>query len=476
MNINNVTALLAQDKLVALSDINPNESYLVVNVKQVNRGTEEFFPYALPVSELTVTPPTVSILTGDIYYVDSLYGNNATGTVSDFTKPYLTIAAAFAAITPGGKATIYVRSGVYTGEIISLQDQVDYYLEPGAVFSSTSINSPASGISNIFGSGRFVNSSINITNEITGVFEFDTFEGNSTRVFVASINSGDSDFILKGNSIVCNGFLNFETQGNIDLTVNVKRITINTWFGFTYYNYTGKTIFNVDYIDGVGAGNFALHFSESNTTSAAEIIYNIGGQITHQPNFNGFNYTFFVKGGKVTLNGKLVASGAPGVLLQNGGTNTEFKLNGYINAARQALVMNAGNGGRAFIQGRLETQGVAGSDVILFSSVSINGQAGGSSQLYLTDTMLINQLNNGNMINMSGAGVGPINDVYCYNVTGYSPGVNGFFVYSSTVGASRTIGNHNVRSNKTLDLTNVSESFAPSGFISDAAFVLPINI
>jgi len=70
---------------------------------------------------------------GKMIYVDSVYGDDATGLVGRFDKPYLTLAAAKAAASSGD--LVHVGPGTYTVTTNLAKDGVNWYFEQGASVS-----------------------------------------------------------------------------------------------------------------------------------------------------------------------------------------------------------------------------------------------------------------------------------------------------------------------------------------------------
>lgn len=71
-----------------------------------------------------------NILTGNLVYVDETYGDDSSGVVNRFDRPYLTPTAAKTAATSGD--TIIVRPGAYTTAASLAKNGVNWRFEPGA--------------------------------------------------------------------------------------------------------------------------------------------------------------------------------------------------------------------------------------------------------------------------------------------------------------------------------------------------------
>jgi hypothetical protein len=102
-----------------------------------------------------VAAPAPSVLTGNLAYVDAVNGDNGTGTLGDFTKPFLTLQAAQTAASSG--TTIVVRPGTYSAALLG-KNGVNWYFMPGATvnFSTNSAFAASGAMSySVFGYGVF---------------------------------------------------------------------------------------------------------------------------------------------------------------------------------------------------------------------------------------------------------------------------------------------------------------------------------
>lgn len=154
-----------------------------------------------------------SVLTGNLLYVDAVNGNDGTGALGDFTKPYLTPLAAFTSATSG--YTIIVRPGVYSLSISSnamLKDGVNWYFMPGSIF-----------IANAAADGTMFSDNLGaVSCSVTGYGQFyDTLGGISKILEIAS--SGSNVYFECNSMTVGNGDIDhciYQADGT--LTVNVR--------------------------------------------------------------------------------------------------------------------------------------------------------------------------------------------------------------------------------------------------------------
>ena len=142
----------------------------------------------------------------NVFFVDSTNGNNGTAAQNDFTKPYSDTnpamnAAALLTPTATNRTLIYVRRGNY-GSFINLQDNTDWYCEPGVVFTNVavldnaiSLNAKFMGKAVFTGYGFQTSGLIFRANGATSKVYFEFDEINTTGAAV-EINSGASATIV----------------------------------------------------------------------------------------------------------------------------------------------------------------------------------------------------------------------------------------------------------------------------------------
>ena len=89
-------------------------------------GTNSFPPFSVSLSSLS---PSSNV--GNLIFVDSVYGNDSTGKLNDFGKPFSTYTAASVSATTND--LIVIRPGTYDEKII-LKDGVKIYAYPNVTF------------------------------------------------------------------------------------------------------------------------------------------------------------------------------------------------------------------------------------------------------------------------------------------------------------------------------------------------------
>lgn len=125
MDIAKIQTLIAQGRVVSITDIDPTQSFVQIGVYQpdnrkIGSANSAYPSFVIPVSELVPQ----NIYTPNILYVDDIAGNDATGEVGYPSKPYATIDAATADATSGN--IIMVERGNYS--VTDIKPNVTYYL------------------------------------------------------------------------------------------------------------------------------------------------------------------------------------------------------------------------------------------------------------------------------------------------------------------------------------------------------------
>ena len=137
---------------------------------------------------------------GKMIYVDSVYGDDATGLVGRFDKPYETLAAAKSAATSGD--LVHVGPGTYDEKNL-LKNGVNWYFEQGAKIIYTGATDGS-----IFDDGPDgANGPVVCTIDGFGEFEWTNDFGAATTHFgVVHIQNAGSNVVING--------LNIEQSGN----------------------------------------------------------------------------------------------------------------------------------------------------------------------------------------------------------------------------------------------------------------------
>ena len=404
-----------------------------------------------------------------VVYVDSVYGDNTTALLNRIDLPFLSFASASENLTNTypTDGLVYIKRGTYT-EALQLSDNTNYFCEPGVIFSQNGFNDGGGAVTcNIYGYAQFNGSdatlvALDIQNNSNINFEFDSIDNLQVGL---KINSG--------------GIIN----------VNGRYIKSQSDYG-SVISIEGAGVFNFDIRDGVvGAydvvsvkSGFSGQFSIKSPSIICDSSLNLGGPVggsghalsVHETisgtvliNSNLSNISVYSGGnnsaakigsGYITINGNLNGNNEIGLYLTNG-DDGNVTINGDIQSSLEAI-KHLGDKTKLKVNNSLIKSGGLGS-----STYSIHINSASQSGTYLYNTTIYNGLTNSSIIYMQGT----TSQLCIYNSLGYSPGVDGNFIYGTP---SFNVGIHNTRSNKD-NYTAVNDIFSPSGFIFDNELYLP---
>lgn len=190
-----------------------------------------------------------NILTGKLAYVDAVNGNDATGILGNFSKPFLTLSAAKTAATAG--YTIIVRPGSYSTIASIAKDNVNWLFYPGTTVSMTE-EDDIKGIwddggtamsFNVWGQGKFIRSVVDSRTDANLVF----------------ISNASSNVTIEASELIASG-----DDGDIE----------------TIKQNNGKLIVKADYITAIGSSsittfwrNGSLFITASKITGGNSVIW-----------------------------------------------------------------------------------------------------------------------------------------------------------------------------------------------------------
>ena len=276
-----------------------------------------------------------SSLTGNLTYVDAVNGDDGTGTLGDFTKPYLTPLAAFTAATTG--YTIVVRPGIYllgASEGNMLKDSVNWYFMPGAIFVANAANS----------SSMFSDNSGAINCSVSGYGQFyDTLGGESK---ILEVSSAGSNIYFECQSITVG-------DGNIDHGIVQSSGSINA--------YVRGSITSKSY-DAISITGGILNLAADSLIASGALEGNAievqGGEVNIKCTgyrsagaYDAFGGTSAVAwvGGDVTIEGGGVADLSDGMFITQTISGT-LNLRGRLKStSKTAVVYDAGTSNKTFI-------------------------------------------------------------------------------------------------------------------------------
>ena len=438
----------------------------------------DYKPTAILFSDLKVQLAASSagaVNYSNVIFVDQLLGNNATGLIGRFDKPFATVGgasvqAATLTKTATAKALIYIRKGAYTFNG-NLQNYLDYYCEPGVVFTGGSVSPGAFGnvISNVFGYAVFQNNSgIDVRTASTCIFEFDYMSTTGTAVYVAPA-SGTATINVKANYIyssALSGGFGISLRNSTNATFNVARgiEAVHSTFAFRFF--TGTVEINSNVFLGSGntfGGNFkqALMFYDGSTSGTVTVNGNIINKDTVDYGGVGSLVTIFSGANpKLKINGDIVG-GPIKALDGNTQTNATVEVNGDLSSDNLYTVLAYGAGELLFKNSVIKNSGI--------NVASILGAVNGTANIFFKDCYFYNGRTDSSLF--------VVNSTTCKLVLdgcgGTSPGTSGNSVYSSVGAVSIRANNSRFNKDKSSDIT---DAYSPSGLIFDTATLVPTTI
>lgn len=438
--------------------------------------TGSFVSYSL-VSKQYVDDAVKNLYSYQTVFVDPQYGDDTTGTIERFDKPFATVSAATIAILLSySSGTIFLKRGEYT-ETVNLENGFNYYCEPDVLFTDGGFSDvAASATSSVYGYARFEGSSpsllpLRLENGSTVNFEFDRC--NNEFYFGRIWNSTAN---IKGNYIYSradNGLcisIRGTSEANILISEKIlsayKTISVtNNFSGNLYiecpeiecdtvlgnYGYVPETSVAL-YVEDTTTGNIEIKGNLSNISP--DLVYTISNP-DYTTRFDGACAIF---AGSVTINGKIDGGYTKGIYI--GGTVNvgQVRTKGDIWSYRESIIVNSDIVSTYLSEGTLKSWG-SGSMPYVVNVI------GTSSTTYIKDAVVYNTSNNSSLIyimsTQSTTGI--------YDTLGWSTGTGGEFVYTTQ---SVNVGFHSVRSKKDNNVL-VTDTFSPSGFIYDSELFIP---
>ena len=420
---------------------------------------------------------------GNVFFVDSTNGFNATAAQNDFTKAWQdfgSLGVLLSTLTPTAtnRNLVYVRRGLYTGSSIVLYNYTDYYFEPGTVIDSACVfDNGASVTCSIFGKARFTGTVPAFSNDLfrlTGTasnvyFEFDDLF--SDRAAFGIFNGSSATIVGR----------------------KVFSETFNTGYGCTFRG-SGTIVVNIT------EELAAWHQVISVRAFSGKLYVTCPRMYLHEGNYYGGDFKQVISlvdslGGEVVLNGDLIVNpiagyygGISGVITRWTDSFGTIRLNGNIYAENQFGVYGLGSSGasRTIINGDVKTNNLA-------AYVASN-----SSVVFRNGTLLNNNTTTGSegfpVVSMGGSGSVWVENCHVhslglgatypniaafwkdtttatlnvYNSVHSGADTPGFFIRNSA--PAQPVNNVrilNCRATKPLD-TNITDVLTPTGFTQDA--------
>lgn len=420
----------------------------------------------------------------NVLFVDAINGNDATGAINDFTKPFLQMTGSLyfllLTLTPtaNNRVLVYVRRGSYFGGNINLFNYVDYYFEPGAVLTSFTLADYGTSVEcKIFGKGLFNGLNFAGSQEllrITGasskvIFEFDeiNIEGAAFGIF------GGSSVSISGRKVFSQ--------------------TFGTGYGMTTRT-TGTVVVNI-------TEEFAAWHDPISFSSFAGKFYMTCPRIyLHEGNLYGGNFKHVViarnnLGGEAVINGDLIVNSVAGYYGGNSGALAQWtdgwmtiRINGNIYSENQFGIYGLGSSGaaRLIVNGDVRTNHLVGYIASNCNMVFRNGtlmnwnnlvgvsegypvfSVAGSAKVWVENCHLHSLGLGATYPNIAAIWKDTTAAQLSVNNSVHSGAdTPGFFIRNSVAGQPvNNVRIMNCRATKPLD-TNIVDLLAPSGFIQD---------
>lgn len=171
-------------------------------------GTNSFPPFSVSLSSLS---PSSNV--GNLIFVDSVYGNDSSGKLNDFGKPFSTYTAASVSATTND--LIVIRPGTYDEKII-LKDGVKIYAYPNVTFVGSHDT-------------IITDNNVGVNTEIYGYMDINATSNSGTTNVIYIQNTGTT-LNMECNDIIVTGTSNSRCIFNFsNQEVKIKAKDINSF-------------------------------------------------------------------------------------------------------------------------------------------------------------------------------------------------------------------------------------------------------
>ena len=427
--------------------------------------------------DLTVNPAMAGGAIGysNVYFVDTVQGNDGTAQAGRFDKPYANVATAINAASIAGpsstsRALVYIRKGYYTGWKISLQNHVDIYCEDGTVFAGYWgwVDNGSAVNCNIRGKAIYQETTSNVL-YITGAsninFEFNyIYASSNAPIFIQS--PVQSTINIEGDSIYATtvgaGYA-ITFRENCDVTMNIRK-WINCSHGCIDIrsSFSGKLVINCPKIilnaTNYYGGNYKQGIIVYSATSTSSIIIN-GDFINEMPDFlagiSGMITFWGAAECYLEFNGKIYAGKTYGLYAHGDSINSRLVVNGSIESDVQPIWISSYT--NCYVRNGVIVKNSTdvGASVILYAF----------AKLFMNNCFIYNAEVDGDCINV----IDSTNDINLYNVVGQSEGLAGNGITSANPVNVRV---HDSRFNKDKSV-NITDLLSPTGYVFDTNVIVP---
>ena len=413
-----------------------------------------------------------------VAFVDNINGNDSTGLIGRFDKPFLTINTALNSVasqtlTKSTRGVVIVRAGEFfnAGNITPFNN-CDVYCESGVVFTGY-----------FYLSDQLSGSAVNFNWYGSAKWDLRMSQYPFRWQF-------ESEVLIEGDKLVNNGAICLAynvTVGTSNITFNFNSIestrTVGSGFAFSWRNNCNVNINVKNYIKSPHSQQ-QLHASH-----LGKVIINCPKSILTSANVYGGNFKHIVycrstsATSELTINGDLInespayLGGISAMVLNTSGSQCQITINGNIYGGTTVGLWGANVGvGRIVLNGNLQsninniiTQGI-GLIVVKNGTISCDATSGNpifmyAGTLYLMNCSLYNSLVDGTTISLDAGGT---TNLFVVNCVSQIDGLLGEFVKSTI---AKTCQFTNVVSNKILNL-NITNQLS-LGFTVDALLKTP---
>jgi hypothetical protein len=430
----------------------------------------------------------LSVNYGNVAFVDAVNGNNSTGVINNFVRPFLSITNALSALVSSGQTNrglVYVRRGTYTNLTLNLTNGIDVYCEPGVIITGTVIirDNGIAVTSNFLGYARITNFSavevFRITADSFINIEFDSIfsTGAAFGIFCPTINN---QIIIKGNNITGDtlgfGYANTIRDGS-NVIMNITNRIESQHISIFTRRVAGNVVINAKQIvlrpgNIYGGNSKQTCWFGNSTANPGKITINadlVNEDTTYYGGISSMVRFWESPNLNVEINGSIIGGVTLGAIMSNGASN--MVINGdvisplttvYADGSSTLTLLNSNLSGTSTV---VSTSGSArlnikNSTIIRRSSTfSSPFTVAGSSTVYVNDSTYYSEFF-GNLLNIESNTA----SLYTKNFTAEGfidlTGTTGSFinngVASPTVGLINTISN---RDNNTGLTTTYSSGF-----------------
>jgi len=477
------TAISVEDFVASLSGVQSVTGLVTDNTDPLNPIVKIEVDGVTVTGLGTATSPLVAINGGaskvkyvNVIFVDSVYGNDMTGTVGDFTKPFLTpynavqIANTISR-TITKRVLVWIRKGEYSNSSFNPFTNMDVYCEPGVVFT----NSFLLNDNNTGGPTNF---------NMYGYAQWNIVQS----IYMFRWNYASTVFI-QGNSIVNTGSIGLSylvTTGTSNVTYDFNSIestqTAGSGYAFTWRDNSNGNVNVKNFIK----SPHTHHDIRANHNGTVNI--NCPNNILTAANYFGGNFKQILYASSalstsiITVNGNLInegvtylggleamvtcTSGNPLITI-NGNITTPAGI-GVSGRSSEIIVVNGNVTAGIYVANQLTGAGESYFNGGVYQNLTENPAflLSASKKLFIRNASIYNNVDVTSTVDV----LSNTSKLYMYNCIAGRNGSVGNLVYGGVTGV--TVQLHNVRSVGALHV-NVTDQLVPTGLIVDLLLTVP---